>query len=891
VTSRTPLPWPLAFALRWIDLWRLLTPASRRTSWRDQWRADLWHYWLWLSREPLPQRSRTWRLAARAAAVPLHALSLRLSEWSLQMFANDLRLAWRLIVRRPAFTFVAVLILGLGIGANATIFSWVETILLKPLPGVAEQDRLVAIRGTTPTRNNLSYSYPNYLDLRNARPDGFEDLIAFRTVAMNLRADGGPVRVWGELVTPNFFDVLRVTPMLGRGFLPSEGETPGAAAVAVISESLWRRQFAADASIAGRPITLNGQSFSVIGVAPPGFHGSTAGLALDMFVPITMQKAIMSGDRLGLRGNSFLQVFGRLSAGSNMNRAQASASVVAARLAQQYPDTNKDRGALVVPLYRDGASNLLMPVVATLMAVVGIVLLIACANLAGLLLAKAAGRQREVAVRLAVGASRGRLVRQFLIEGALLAAAGGAAGIVISYWTSGMLTFFVPPTPFPVNFTAELSPTVLAFSVATTFATALVFGLLPALKASRPNLVESLKESVGTVVRGHSRGWLRQALVVGQVALSVLLLLGAALFARSFERAQLVDPGFSLRTGFLASLDVLPNGYDEARGIVFYQQLLKRISALPGVETASLATAMPLDIGTGSDMGVRIDGYEARPGEEISVVYNRVGPDYFAAMGVPLVQGRGIDERDVAGREVSLVINETMARRYFGGRDPIGGVVRFGIGPARVVGVAKDGKYTRLNEAPQNYMYVPLFQFYRPDLALLVRTAGDPASVVPLTQAAIKELDPNLPMFDVRTIEEHLQLGLFIPRMASIMLTLFGGLALLLATVGLYSVIAFTVAQRTREIGIRVALGAARADVRRLILRQGVVISALGIAIGLALGFVVSQLIASQLMVAPADPVSFAGTAVALLLVSLTACLLPARRAAAMDPLRALRRE
>ena len=485
MTSQTPLPWPLAFALRWIDLWRLLTPASRRTSWRDQWRADLWHYWLWLSREPLPQRSRTWRLAARAAAVPLHALSLRLSEWSLQMLANDLRLAWRLIVRRPAFTFVAVLILGLGIGANATIFSWVETILLKPLPGVAEQDRLVAIRGTTPTRNNLSYSYPNYLDLRNARPDGFEDLIAFRAVAMNLRADGGPVRVWGELVTPNFFDVLRVTPMLGRGFLPSEGETPGSAAVAVISESLWRRQFASDASIVGRPITLNGQSFSVIGVAPPGFHGSTAGLALDMFVPITMQKAIMSGDRLGLRGNSFLQVFGRLSAGSTMDRAQASASVVAARLAQQYPDTNKDRGALVVPLYRDGASNLLMPVVATLMAVVGIVLLIACANLAGLLLAKAAGRQREVAVRLAVGASRGRLVRQFLIEGALLAAAGGAAGIVISYWTSGMLTFFVPPTPFPVNFTAELSPTVLAFSVATTFATALVFGLLPALKASQ----------------------------------------------------------------------------------------------------------------------------------------------------------------------------------------------------------------------------------------------------------------------------------------------------------------------------------------------------------------------------------------------------------------------
>jgi macrolide transport system ATP-binding/permease protein len=886
------MPWPLALALGWVDLWRLLTPASLRTIWRDQWRADLWHYWLWLSREQLPQRARTWRLAVRAAAVPLHAFSLRLSEWSLQMLAHDLRLAWRLIIRRPAFTFVAVLILGLGIGANATIFSWVETILLKPLPGVADQDRIVVIRGTTPTRKNLSFSYPNFQDFRSARPDGLEDVMAFRMAAMNLRADGGPVRVWGELVTPNFFDLLRVTPMLGRGFLQSEGETPGSAAVAVISEALWRRVFAADASIVGRTVTLNGQSFTIIGVTQPGFHGSTAGLALDVFVPMTMQKVIMSGDRLGLRGNAFMQVFGRLSPGSSIDRAQASASVVAARLAEQYPDYNKGRGALVVPLYRDGASNLLLPVVATLMAVVGIVLLIACANLAGLLLAKAAGRQREVAVRLAVGASRGRLVRQFLIESGLLAAAGGAAGIVISYWTSGMLTFFVPPTPFPVNLTAELSPAVLAFSVATTVATALIFGLLPALKASRPNLVESLKESVGTLVKGHSRGRLRQALVVGQIALSVLLLLGAALFARSFTRAQLVDPGFSVRNGFLASLDVMPNGYDEARGIVFYQQLLKRIATLPGVEAVTITSAMPLDIGGGSDMGVHIDGYQPRPGEEISVVYNRVGPDYFETMGIPIVQGRGIDERDTSGPENAGVINETMARRYFAGRDAVGGLIRFGnVKPTRVVGVAKDGKYSKLNEQPQNYMYMPVFQFYRPDVALLVRTANDPAPIVPLAQSAIKELDANLPLFDLRTIEEHLQLSLFIPRMASIMLTLFGGLALLLATVGLYSVIAFTVAQRTREIGIRVALGAARTDIRRLILRQGVVISGLGIIVGLALGFVVSRLIASQLMVTSSDPVSFAGTAGALLIVSLAASLLPARRAASMDPLQALRRE
>jgi predicted permease len=335
----------------------------------------------------------------------------------------------------------------------------------------------------------------------------------------------------------------------------------------------------------------------------------------------------------------------------------------------------------------------------------------------------------------------------------------------------------------------------------------------------------------------------------------------------------------------------LPNGYDQARGVAFFEQLLQRVGALPGVEAVSVASAMPLDISTGSDMGVRIEGYEPRPGEEISVTYNRVGPGYFAAMGVPLVQGRAIDERDARGKDVSVVINETMARRYFAGRDAVGGVLHFGIGPARVVGVARDGKYSRLNETAQNYMYVPVFQFYRPDVALLVRTASDAASLVSLTQAAIKEIDPNLPLFDVRTIDEHLQLAVFIPRMASTMLVLFGALALLLASVGLYSVIAFSVVQRTREIGIRVALGAARSDVRRLILRQGIVISAIGIGIGLALGLVVSRLIASQLLVAPADPVSFVATAATLLVVSLAASLLPARRAASMDPLQAIRRE
>jgi predicted permease len=535
----------------------------------------------------------------------------------------------------------------------------------------------------------------------------------------------------------------------------------------------------------------------------------------------------------------------------------------------------------------------MMPVMATLMGVVAIVLLIACGNLAGLLLARAAGRQREVAVRLAVGASRGRLIRQLLVESALLAAAGGAAGIVMSYWTSGLLTAFVPRTPFPVGFAPAFSPTLVGFSVAATAATAVAFGLLPAFRISRPDVVNALKASSGSVSFTFSRGSLRQVLVVGQVALSLLLLVCAALFTRSLTRAQQMDPGFSTRAALVASLDVLPNGYSPARGIVFYQQLLQRLNDVPGVATASVATILPLDISSGSDMQVAIEGYTPRQGEELHVYYNRVGPLYFDTMGISIVQGRAIDARDVDGRERVAVINETMARRYWAGRDPVGGLVEFGNGPTRIVGVARDGKYSRYNEPAKNYMYLPAFQYYRPDVALIVKAAdGDPASLLPAVQREIRALDANLPLFDVRTLDEHLQFSLFIPRMASQLLGLFGALSLLLATVGLYSVIAFSAAQRRREIGIRMALGADRRDVLRLVVGQGLVIITAGIALGLGLALAASRLLAEQLPgVSSSDPISYGATAALLALVALVACLLPARQAASLDPLLALRRD
>ena len=884
-------PFALRLTLLWISVWEPLVPACRRTTWRDQWRADLWHYWSWLSRQPLAPWSVTFRLLTRASSALSHALLLRFREWSLHMLSHDLKFAWRQIVRRPTFTAVAVLMLGLGIGANATIFSWVEAVLLAPIPGVRDQSRLVSLRGTWGSRSDLSFSYPNYLDVHAAKLDGLEDLIAFRGLAMNLRTDGDPVRVWGELVTPNFFDVLRVRPVIGRTFLPGDAAAPGREPVVVLTHRLWRRTFNGDPGVLGRTVSLNGQPFTVIGVAEEGFQGTLVGVSLDVFVPITMQRAVMAGDRLAQRGNSWLQVFGRLKDDASIERTQAAATVVAARLATEYANPNEDRGIRVSPLWQDGASGMLLPVMATLMGVVGVVLLIACANLAGLLLARAAGRQREVAVRLAVGASRGRVVRQFLIESLLLAAAGGIAGIVLSYWTSGMLSLFIPPTPLPIGFEPTVSPTVFGFSVMLTFVAAAVFGLVPAIRASRPDVAVALKTS-GVTSTGRARSRLRQGLVVAQLALSALLLVCAVLFVRSLGRAQAMDPGYSLRDGLIASLDLLPNGYDEARGVVFYQQALQRLAALPQVKSATFATAMPLDISSGSDMTVDVEGYMPQPNEQVGAYYNRVAPGYFETMGIEIVSGRRIDERDVEGRELCVVVNETMARRYWPGGRALGRIVRFGSGPARVVGIARDGKYRRLNEEPRNYMYVPLFQYYRPDVALVVRTAGDPGAAVSAIQAEVKRVDANLPLFDIRTVAEHMQVAVFVPKLAGTLLGLFGGLALVLAIVGLYSVIAFTVAQRTHEIGVRVALGAARGEVVRLILRQGLVLTVVGLAIGLTLAAVASRLMADQLVgLGGSDPVSFVSTAIVLLIVALLACAVPARRAASLDPLRALRHE
>ena len=865
-----------------------LVPAARRRIWIAQWRAELWHYAQWLQRERV--RFAAVKLLARASGAVPHAIQLRLSDWSPRMILHDLKFAWRMFVRRPAFTAIAVLILGLGIGANTTIFSWTQALLLSPLSGVARQDRILVVRGVTAERAGLSLSYPNFQDLRAAKPEGVADLMAFRLLPMNLHAGDQPIRVFGELVTPNFFDFLGVRPVLGRAFRDDEGVTPDRDPVAVISYHLWQRAFAADPAIPGRSVLLNGRSFTIVGVAPPDFRGSVAAVVLDVFVPVTMQKAVMTGDRLPQRGGGFLEVYARLVDGAPADQAQASIALAGARLAQQYPDDNRGRELRAVPLWRAGASSVLLPVLGTLMAMVAVVLLIACANVAGLLLTRATGREREIAVRLAIGASRWQLVRQLLVENLLLSAVGGAAGVLLARWAAGALDAFVPRTPFPLRFDAAIDGQSIGFAIGLMVLAAIVSGVMPALRASRPQVGVALKESSPTGTGASSR--LRKLLVVGQVGLSVVLLVCASLFARSLTHAASIDPGFTLRTGLLAAIDLLPAGYDEARGSVFIQRLLDRVSLLPNVTGVTVARTMPLDIGGSSDMTVTVNGYTPRAGEEPMAYYNQVGPAYFETMGIPIVQGRGITAGDTSAAPAVAVINETMARRYWPGRDPIGGTLRFGRGPVTVVGIAKDGKYSRLSEEPRNYLYLPALQNYRPDLLLHVKTDTDPARVLPALRAAVLAIDPNLPLFDVRTLDEHMRISTFIARMAASMLALFGLLGLLLAAVGLYGVIAFNAAQRTREIGLRMALGADRGQVVWLLLRDGFAVAAIGLAVGLALAFGAGRLVAGQLTgISGTDPVSFWGTAGILAAVAAIACLLPARRASGLSPLAALRRE
>ncbi|MGH9711846.1 MAG: ABC transporter permease [Candidatus Acidiferrales bacterium] len=812
----------------------------------------------------------------------------------METFWQDVRYSLRMLAKKPGFTLVVAITLALGIGANATIFTWIKAVLLAPLPGIKQPERLVEIWGATRNNSALSTSYVDYLDFRDGNTV-LSGLMAHQILPLNLGRGDKPERVWAAIVSGNYFDVLGVKALIGRTFLPEEDKTPNTHPVAVIGYGLWQRRFGADPNVLGRTITLNEHDFTIIGVTPKDFGSPFAGIALDVWTP-AMMKDYVARPHFSLtdRGSRWLMVMGRLKPGATLAQARANIGAIASRLEREYPRTNEQLGVAVYSVAQSpfGLKSDIRPALAILMAAVAVVLLIACANVANLVLARAASRRKEIAIRLALGGSRGRLVRQMLTESFVLASLGTALGLTIAFWTSRSLAAFLPPYANKASFDTRPDAVVFAFSLGLTVITALLFGLAPTLEASKQDLVTALKDNAATVGRGPRKVSLRHALVIIQVALSMVALISAGLFVRSLREAYKADPGFDPHGVLLVSFDPFLSGYDETRGREFYRRLVERVSTTPGIQSTTLARRLPLTDGGIAFANVVIDGYAPAKDEDMRLNYETVGPLYFQTMRIPLLHGRDFDERDHENTQGVVIINETMARRYWPGGDALGRRLKLTKDWLEVVGVAKDVKNRSLSEAPQPFLYLALLQDYRSNMILVARTAIEPEKMFHAVQAEVARLDPKMPMFDAKTLEDHIGISLFLQRMAATLLSIFGLLALLLAALGLYGVIAYTVSQRTREMGIRIALGATQGDVLKLVLGQGLMLCAAGMIGGLLIAVAVTRLSAYLLYgVSAADPETFSVVALILLGVGLLAAYFPARRATKVDPTITLRME
>ncbi len=810
----------------------------------------------------------------------------------METFWQDLRYSLRMLLKRPGFTSAVVITLALGIGANATIFTWIKVIFLERLSGVDQPDDLVEIWGATRNNSALSLSYPDYVDVRDSN-EVLSGVVAHQVLPLNLGREGTPERVRGAIVSGNYFDVLGVKALVGRTFLPEEDRTPNAHAVVVMGYGLWQRRFGADPGIVGQRITLNAHDFTVIGITPKEFGSTFAGAVLDVWTPV-MMKDYVARPHFSLtdRGSRWLMVMGRLRPGVTVDRAQANIAAIVGQLERAYPQTNDQMGVAVFSLTRSPFSlrRSLQSALAVLMAAVAVVLLIACANVANLLLGRAASRRKEIALRLALGGSRQRLVGQMLTEGLVLASLGAAIGLTVAFWTAQSLPAFLPPSGTAVSFDTRPDAVVFAFTLALTVVTTILCSLAPTVQASKPDLVDALKDTTATIERGVRRMSLRHTLVIVQVALSMVALVSAGLLVRSLQEASQANPGFDPDRVLLASFDPFLSGYEETRGREFYRQLVERVGTLPGVQAATLARRLPLTLSGIAFANVAIDGYSPARTEDMRFNYDTVGPHYFQTMRIPLVQGRDFDERDREGTHRVVIINETTAERYWPGGGALGSRLSMGSEWLEIVGIAKDVKNRSLSEAPQPFFYLPLLQDYRSNMILVARTALEPEQMLHAVEGEVAALDPEIPVFEPTTLEEHIGVSLFRQRMAATLLSLFGGLALSLSAVGLYGVMAYTVSRRTRELGIRIAVGATRSDVLTLILRHALILSAIGIIGGLIAALMVTRFLGHLLYgVGPLDPMTFALIPLLLLGVAVAASYVPARRALKIDPMIALR--
>lgn len=817
-------------------------------------------------------------------------------------FIQDLRFGIRMLTKTPGTTIVAVLALALGIGANAAIFSGVNGFLLRPLP-VPEPDQIVRPFEATDDRGMTdSFSYPDFADYRD-QSTVFEGLIAEDLTQAAISTENQNDVIWGQLVSGNYFDVFRVKPILGRGFAPDEDKTLGAAPVVVVSHSLWRRRLDSDGNIIGKTIQLNSRAYNVIGVAPESFKGSKFGLSLDFWVPMMMAEELRRDPGLlKERGSHWMNVVGRLKPGVSLSQASAEMSAVAERLNQAYPNNRAASTSVVVQTEIDGrwdeAATVMKSGAAIAMVIVGFILLIACANVANLLLARAASRRKEIGVRLALGASRGRLIRQLLTESLLLAVLGGGFGLLLGYWITGLMQGFIPVLPYNmVNDFFLLDGRALLFTLVVSLATGLIFGVAPAWHASNPEIVPVLKGDTNAGQDGKKRRLtLRNSLVVTQMALSLVVLVCGGLFIKSFRNAQAMDPGFAAKGVLLISTNPELVGYDEESTKNFFKRLVERAGGLPGVQAASVARLIPLGDNSSSSSPILKEGETLAPGSAgRDIMNNVVSPGSFKTLQIPIIAGRDFDERDHKGVPRVIIVNERMGQMLWPGESAIGKRIFIGANspnPIEVVGVVKTGKYRSLAEDPRPYFYSPMAQRSPGVMTLMVRTSGDPVALVSSIRSEVQTLDGRMPLFGIKTMDEHLTFALWAPNMAATLALAFGVVALLLSAVGLYSVMAYIVSQRTREVGIRMALGAKRVDVLRLITSEGMKLAAIGVAIGFVLSLALSRVLSSVLIGVNAyDVTTFIAVPLLLVVVALVACLVPARRAAKVNPLVALRYE
>jgi predicted permease len=810
--------------------------------------------------------------------------------------AQDARYAVRMLRRSPGFTAVAMLSLAIGIGSNTAIFSLANALLFRPLPGLTDVGHLVDVGRTQSGRGFDTTNYPNYLDVR-ARTTTLSDVYAYRIepLPMSLSGPDGAERVYGLMVTGNFFKVLGTPAQIGRVFTDAD-DKPGQNAVTVISDRLWRTRFGADPTILGRVITITNKPYAVIGVTPRGFQGTTV-LQSDLWLPLSNHPSGPAGDMFTSRAVAWLMMGARLKPGVTVKQADAELRSIGAALEHEYPKENEGRGFTVAALsVFPGRISIIGGFIGVLMALVGLILLITCVNLAGMMLARAAGRRREIAVRLAIGAGRGRLVRQMLTESILLFSGGCVAGLVLSRWLESVLLSVLPELPLPVGVAITTDWRVLAFTIVLSLTAAILCGMAPALQASRPDLVTSLKAQ--GLDGGPARLRLRQVFLVSQVTLALLLVIAGGLFLRALERAVHIPPGFDQTNVDVVSLDLTLAGFKDPAGLAFAQDLLGRVRALPGVSHAALSVDLPLDGGRMSFGDVRLPGAprETKRRDSAPVDWNLISPGYFTTMKVQLVRGRDFTDADRADAPKVAVVNESLARRLYGTEDVLGRTFEVDTPLSQkpdhytIVGVAADAHVVDLTGPVDPYVYVPYAQEYHSAVSLFVKTTGEPA--IAQIRALIHQMQPALPVTTAMPLSEVTAIGLVPQRLAATLSGSLGIVGLLLAAIGIYGVTSYAVSRRTKEIGVRIALGADRRTVLRMVLRQGSVLAGAGVVIGLALGAFASQLLKSLLLgVSAVDPITFGGAAVLFTAVALAASYVPARRAARVDPMIALRAE